>query len=230
MQTDIHLEELLDEALECLDAGRNEDARDFAIRATEHAPNDPEGWEYLGTALWRLGRIQEAADAFQHWRDLAPLSRAAHRSLAGAMFRLEQYDRVEEVCQAMAKHWPKDPYCLVLLANVKYKQGAEYRSLLDTAFALDPQTTGELLTRLFDFRRPDWRADTPLTAEAAAQVAGLSPQELQELAQQMLVPHQRTEGEQPVFYEREITAWRDALSWYGLFPPRLRRRSTSRGA
>jgi len=228
MSADARLEELLDEALECLEAGRNEDARSFAAEATQHAPEDPEGWEYLGTALWRLGSIQEAADAFQHWRDLAPLSRAAHRSLAGALFRLGEYDRVEEACSTMSKHWPNDPYCFVLLANVKYKQGQEYRSILDHAFARDPQIAGELLTRLFDFRRPECPPGPPLNPDEAARAVGISTERLLKLAEGHRVPHHRTEAGQPVFYQPEITAWRDTLSRYGLFPPDLARQPKRR--
>lgn len=228
MSTDAHLEELLDEALECLDAGRNEEARAFAAQATQHAPDDPEGWEYLGTALWRLGNIREAADAFRRWRDLAPLSRAAHRSLAGAFFRLGMYEQVEEACSTMSKQWPNDPYCIVLLANARYKQGREYRDILDRAFDRDPQSAGEMLTKLFDFRRLERPADAPITADEAAPIVGLSVADILELAEEHLIPHRTLEDGQPLFYEAEITAWRDTLSWYGLFPPRTTRRPKRR--
>jgi tetratricopeptide (TPR) repeat protein len=225
MEADNQLEHLLDEALEALDSGRNEQARKFASQAVEKAPDDPEAWEYLGTALWRLGDLEKAAEAFLHWRDLSPLSRAAHRSLVNTLFRLRRYDEVEEACRQMVAKWPEDPYCLVLMANVCYKRGEPFEPLLEKAISKAPAAARTMLVELFDFTRADVEESDKLSAEDAARLVGVPVEYLLRLAENKRVPHRRVPlGEREgsysfVFYASELTAWKNTLSRYASFPP-----------
>jgi tetratricopeptide (TPR) repeat protein len=222
MPSDARLERLLDDALEALDAGRNEDAKRAALQAVARGPDDAEAWEYLGTALCRLGDLSAAADAFRHWRDLAPRSRMAHRSLANVLFRLARYEDVEQACRAMAEQWPEDPYSLILLANVRYKQAKEYVQFLDMAFGRDREAASAMLVELFDFTLPHAQGELGLSPSEAARAVKLSEEVLRSLAEDGIAPH-HVENGQLVFVARELAAWQTTLSRYGLFPPVQRR-------
>src|ERR1700730_710489 len=58
-------------AEEALDANPAQ-AAELYTKALDLRPSWPEGWFYLGGALYRLNRYQEALDAFHKGLDLSP--------------------------------------------------------------------------------------------------------------------------------------------------------------
>jgi TolB-like protein/class 3 adenylate cyclase/rhodanese-related sulfurtransferase len=86
-----------------------------AERAIAMDPNDPNGYEAMGTLLINLGRPAEAIDYIKKAMRLDPQSDYLYR-LGEAQFHLEQYDRAADTMRRATRLNPEDGWNYFLLA------------------------------------------------------------------------------------------------------------------
>jgi len=106
-----------------LDLGRNENALAEFQQAARLAPPDvPTGWANSGSALYRLGRLEECVNAFQKAISISP--KASYYSFLGVAYFYE--GRLAEATQAFETAVKKDPNQVQSWVNLgdAYRQSA----------------------------------------------------------------------------------------------------------
>ena len=79
--------------LVCLQTGRNQEAADLLLRATQANKDYAEAFGNLGTALLRLGRLEEAVRVIERLVELKPKVAEAHNQLGMAYRASGDYSR-----------------------------------------------------------------------------------------------------------------------------------------
>ncbi|MCA0974294.1 tetratricopeptide repeat protein [Halomonas denitrificans] len=118
-----------------------------ALRQVSERPNDPEAWQRLGAVQRRLGRLQEAHDAYQRAIALAPNDAHYHLELGKLEIRIGNFAAAEQAlvrslgCQASAEGHR-------LLSHVYDTQGhkARARAEAEQALAMSPDDAACLST------------------------------------------------------------------------------------
>jgi len=131
--------------------GRTESALDQLQTAMIHYPNDATVQFAAGFCLEKLGRCQEAADAYRQSLEIAPNLRNAHERLAAVHLKQDNVTAAIEHCEHICFHEPGDLAYQIMLANlyVRAKQYDDAIRCYRVALTLDPdswETQDDLVT------------------------------------------------------------------------------------
>ncbi len=134
-------------AQQALQKGDRVQALEYAQRASQAAPNDPQLWFLLGYAARLNAKYQVSADAYSHGLKLSPSSLDGLSGLAqtyGAMGRNEDAERLLKQALASDPHRAND----ALLLGDLYMRAGDYSSAIDAlgrAERSHPDARSELL-------------------------------------------------------------------------------------
>ncbi len=142
----------LGKGLDLSEAGDFEPAVELYRRVLEQEPQLVDAWEYLGNSLLRMGRAEEALDAFDHQIKLSGGSPYASFTMAQCLVRLGRYGEAKNLALLAAGEYHQ---AYDLLAQIAIKQGdfAAAETYVEKALADDPDqpafriTHAELLLR-----------------------------------------------------------------------------------
>lgn len=154
---------------ESLEAGELEDARTYAVRALELAPDDPDGLELKALAEGELGDWEAADATFARLLELDPSHTSALIAAADVKIRLpgDDRERIEEglvLLERAEKHARREAALeleLELLRGIAFNQLGELEDALDAfarALTIDPEHPEALLENaiaLFESARFD---------------------------------------------------------------------------
>ena len=123
-----------------LPPGNSEAARTTYEELLANHPNDPEALNYLGQALVRLGKVDEAIPRFGRAVALAPDKWAYRFNLAYAAGQLLKWDQAATAYRQAATISPTDRASQFNLAMALHKNGADAAAIpeFEKAIKLDP--------------------------------------------------------------------------------------------
>jgi tetratricopeptide (TPR) repeat protein len=119
---------------------RPRDALSDLTRARALAPDDPMVLNALGLCLAKLGKLDEACDAFRRCVDLAPEFGPGHFNCGWSLEELGELDSARDAFEAAARLDPRSPVPAGRLAALAARRGQwdAVRSHAEQAFALEP--------------------------------------------------------------------------------------------
>jgi tetratricopeptide (TPR) repeat protein len=133
-----------------LQHGDHAQAYDYAQRAAQAAPNDPQLWFLLGYAARLDSKYQQSVDAYNRGLQLSPSSLEGLSGLAQTDILLERTADAERLLKQVTASDPRRRDDLVLLGNL-YLRAKDYANAidaLDKAERLQPGARSELLLAL----------------------------------------------------------------------------------
>jgi tetratricopeptide (TPR) repeat protein len=122
-------------------------ALDYARRAAQAAPSDPQLWFLLGYAARLNAKFQESADAYSKGLHLLPSSLEGQSGLAQTYSQMGRTDEAERLLKQVVASDPRRADDAVLLGDL-YMRSADYAGALDwlnKAERLRPGARSELL-------------------------------------------------------------------------------------
>ena len=125
-------------------------ALDYARRASQAAPNDPQLWFLFGYAARLNGRLQESMDAYRHGLKLSPSSLDGLSGLAQDYIAGGQNDEAEKILKQVIAADPKRREDDMLLGELMIK-AHDYNGAtewLNRAERMQPDARSELLLAL----------------------------------------------------------------------------------
>jgi Flp pilus assembly protein TadD len=125
-------------------------ALEYAQRATQAAPNDPQLWFLLGYAARLDGKYQQAADAYSHGLHLSPLSLDGQSGLAQVYSLMGRTDEAQRILRQVVASNPERTSDLTMLGemSMRSKDYAGAIDWLNRAEKLHPGARAELLLSL----------------------------------------------------------------------------------
>lgn len=135
-----------------LDYGRLQEARDEALRVTELQPDNPRGYQLLGTVYQTMGKVEDALASYEASLKLAPTA-AAYSNIGGKFFDEKDFQRAETYYRRAVEIDPKLPVYHRNLGDVLLELGrkAEARgtyaagvALADSVLAVNPNDASTL--------------------------------------------------------------------------------------
>jgi Flp pilus assembly protein TadD len=168
-------------ALDCVLLGDYPDADKWLTKMLEWAPNDSEGWYYLGRTKYNENRFEEAVHAFEQSLKLDPRNVKTEDNLGLAYAGLDRVDAAISAYRT-AMEWQKDvstknPGPFINLADLLLDQNRAQESIayLREATQIAPQDSKahELLGKAF--ARLEQFAQAQAELEKAAQLAPENP-------------------------------------------------------
>jgi tetratricopeptide (TPR) repeat protein len=133
-----------------LQRGDQAQAYDYAQRAAQAAPNDPQLWFLLGYAARLDSKYQQSVDAYNRGLQLSPSSPDGLSGLAQVDLVLGHTADAERLLKQVTSSDPRRASDLVLLGNT-YLRSKDYANAIDSlekAERLQPGTRSELLLAL----------------------------------------------------------------------------------
>ena len=133
-----------------LQHGNHAQARDYAQRAVEAAPNDPQLWFLLGYAARLDGDYKQAIDAYSHGLRLDPSSLDGQSGLAQIYSLTGRPDEAERILKQVVASSPGRTGDLTMLGemSMRSKDYAGAIDWLDRAEKIHPDARAELLMAL----------------------------------------------------------------------------------
>lgn len=134
-------------AQQALKRGDHAQALDYAQRAADAAPNDPQIWFLLGYAARLDHRYPTSAAAFRHGLQLAPTSLSGKSGLAQTYSAMGQTAKAEALLKQVLSVNPRQVDDLLVLGNL-YLQAGNYPNAihwLTQAERVQPNARSELL-------------------------------------------------------------------------------------
>ncbi len=133
-----------------LQRGDHAQAYEYAQRAAEAAPNDPQLWFLLGYAARLDGKYQQAVDAYNRGLHLSPSSLDGLSGLAQVDIVTGQTSEAERLLKQTTTSDPRRKDDLLLLGDIylRSKNYPDAISALDRAEKLQPGARSELLLAL----------------------------------------------------------------------------------
>jgi Flp pilus assembly protein TadD len=133
-----------------LQHGNHALARDYAQRAVEAAPNDPQLWFLLGYAARLDGDYKQAVDAYSHGLRLDPSSLDGQSGLAQVYSLTGRADEAERILKQVVASSPDRTGDLTMLGemSMRSKDYAGAIDWLDRAEKIHPDARAELLMAL----------------------------------------------------------------------------------
>lgn len=142
-----------------LQRGDHAQAYDYAQRAAQAAPNDPQLWFLLGYAARLDSKYQQAVDAYNRGLKLAPSSLEGLSGLAQCDVLMGRTEDAERLLKQITSSDPRRRDDLVLLGNVylRTKDYANAIESLERAESIEPGTRAELLLAICyqQIKQPD---------------------------------------------------------------------------
>ncbi|HEY1985617.1 MAG TPA: tetratricopeptide repeat protein [Terracidiphilus sp.] len=117
-------------AEQALQKGDKVQALDFAERAAQAAPNDPQLWFLLGYAARLNGRMQRSVDAYDRGLKLSPSSLEGTSGLAQTYSMIGRNDDAERLLKQVLAADPRRSNDALVLGDLYMRQG-DYTSALD---------------------------------------------------------------------------------------------------
>jgi tetratricopeptide (TPR) repeat protein len=133
-----------------LQRGDHAQAYEYAQRAAQAAPNDPQLWFLLGYAARLDAKYQQSVDAFQRGLQLSPSSADGMSGLAQTYNLMGRTAEAERLLKQSTSSDPRRRDDLVLLGNL-YLRSKDYADAIDSlekAERLQPGARSELLLSL----------------------------------------------------------------------------------
>jgi len=133
-----------------LQHGNHALARDYAQRAVEAAPNDPQLWFLLGYAARLDGDYKQAVDAYSHGLHLDPSSLDGQSGLAQVYNLTGRTDEAERILKQVVESSPDRGGDLTMLGEMSMRS-KDYAGALDwlnRAEKIHPDARAELLMAL----------------------------------------------------------------------------------
>jgi len=130
-----------------LQKGQNGVALDFAQRAAQAAPNDPQLWFLLGYAARLNGKYQQSIDAYDRGLRLSPSALDGISGLAQTYSLTGRTDDAQRLLKQVIAADPKRVNEALLLGDI-YMRSADYNQALDwlnRAERIHPDSRSELL-------------------------------------------------------------------------------------
>lgn len=149
-------------AIELLQESQISAAIELLQQAVKKNSDDAESWQFLGVALSRQGKIEDARRAFEQSVRLRPNSVAPHNGLASCYLQLGKLREAEKEAQQALKLNPQSDEARYFLAAVRLKNGdavgaieeaekaIQINSLFTAVFALKHQALLEVFSRVID--------------------------------------------------------------------------------
>ena len=133
-----------------LQHGNHALALDYAQRAVQAAPNDPQLWFLLGYAARLDGKYQQAVDAYSHGLRLDPSSLDGQSGLAQVYSLTGRTDEAERILKQVVASSPDRTGDLTMLGemSMRSKDYAGAIDWLDRAEKIHPDARAELLLAL----------------------------------------------------------------------------------
>jgi predicted Zn-dependent protease len=133
-----------------LQHGNHALARDYAQRAVQAAPNDPQLWFLLGYAARLDGQYQQAADAYSHGLRLDPSSLDGQSGLAQVYQLTGRTDEAERILKQVVASSPDRSGDLTMLGEMSMRSKDYTGAIdwLDRAEKVHPDARAELLLAL----------------------------------------------------------------------------------
>ena len=133
-----------------LKSGDYSAALDYAQRAAQSAPNDPQLWFLLGYAARLAGRLQASVDAYDHGLRINASSLEGLSGLAQTYSRMGHRDEAQKLLEQVVAADPRRVSDLQLLGEIMLQSGHYQESLgpLQRAEQLAPGARSELLLAL----------------------------------------------------------------------------------
>ena len=111
---------------------RAEGLMENAIRKTPGNEKKSVAWNQLGLILWELGKVEEAAEAFNESCALAESLSGANLNLGVSLYHAGRYDEAEVALNNVLGEDPKNPTALAMLGMI----AAQKQDWVDAARAL----------------------------------------------------------------------------------------------
>jgi len=140
------------------------EAVDLLQGAVKKNSDDAEAWQYLGIALSRQGKIDDARRAYEQAARLRPDSAAPHTGLAHCLLLSGKIQEAEKEAQKALKINPKSDEARYCLATVRLNEGKPFDAVEEAekaielnpsfaaAFALKTRALIEAFSRVIDPR------------------------------------------------------------------------------
>jgi tetratricopeptide (TPR) repeat protein len=133
-----------------LQQGHREQALEFAQRATQAAPNDPQLWFLLGYAARLNGRLDQSVDAYTHGLRISPSSLDGTSGLAQDYSAMGKNDEAERLLKQVVSSDPHRISDALLLGDI-YLRGRDFPNAIDMLEKVEraqPSARAELLLAL----------------------------------------------------------------------------------
>ena len=134
-------------AQQALQKGDKGHALEYAQRAAQAAPNDPQLWFLLGYAARLNARFQQSVDAYSHGLRLSPSSLDGLSGLAQTYAAMGKNDEAQKLLKQVLAANPKRANDALVLGDI-YMRAGDYNSALDAlgqAEMAHPDARSELL-------------------------------------------------------------------------------------
>ncbi len=113
---------------------------------------------YMAKALNKLNRFEEALAHLKIYAE-ADKSIESLEDLASAYVRMNAFKEAEAVYSKIEKEFPDSPIGTFGKAQLAYKQGKGYKTLLDRLYKQDPDWLTEKLKKDWDYKLPGYSED-----------------------------------------------------------------------
>jgi len=121
--------------------------------ALKYRPEDIQANKYIAKALKKVGNYK---DSLEHLRIYAQAENTAESldALAAAYIHLGIYEKAREVYAEIEKDFPDSPLAVYGKAQLAYKEGKGFKTLLDRIYKKDPEWLQEKLKTEWDYKLP----------------------------------------------------------------------------
>jgi len=130
---------------------------DFRL-ALEFRPDDILANKYMALALTKLGRYEEALEHIRLYAN-AENSQESLEALASAYIHLHEFDQAEEVYRNLDELFPDSLTAQFGKAQLAYKKGKGYKTILDRIFKSDPDWFMEKMKKSWEYKLPGYGED-----------------------------------------------------------------------
>ncbi|MEJ2055679.1 MAG: tetratricopeptide repeat protein, partial [Calditrichaceae bacterium] len=191
---------------------------DFTL-ALEIDPAHVEANRYMSEALGNLGRYEEAIDYLKVYAE-AKNTPESLGTLANLYTKLEDYKSAEQILKKMTKDFPDSDLALFGLAQLAYKQGKPYISLLNKLWKKNPLWLQEKMKSDWEYKLPQYEGSEEgmWNAATTARYLGFErPYDLTRRAFNDQVPSYFDSEKGTIrFVKSELDAWVDHINRYDL--------------
>lgn len=151
-----------------------ENAVEDIKQALQYKPDDALANKYIAHALNKLGKHEEALPHFKICADYEKTPENLN-ALAGAYAQVGEYKDAESVYKVIGKKYPDSNLALFGKAQLAYKLGKGFKSILDKIYKIDPEWLQEQLKTSWEYKIPENSEDesSMWNAATAARYLGI---------------------------------------------------------
>jgi len=184
----------------------------------------------LGVCHRELGHLDLAIDMFNEALDLGDTEKETYLYLSEIYFFLNDMESARDVLMEMLEVHPDDTRALVELANIEYQMGQDHISVLDKAYATNPEETRSAILQTFVFKKVSGGKKSRLSIDEASRLVGIPAQSLKQMALANRIPVRAfPDNDELVLDETELKAWADVYRRYDLLADDVERTEPHQG-